>query len=366
MRSPEQLIEKLAGVTPDEARAMVRVGEILTTGGEGHTNLVAQSVAAGDVSVRAADAILVGLGEPNETVSTEALTDAAALLLDVAQDTRVKRMAAEARALRDSIDTAAVAERERAQYESRYLHLKEYPDGSSDLNGHLDPESTAIAKALFHPILAPRRGGPRFVDPDAAERSQQIIDDPRTNGQLLLDAFIEMIRIAGAADDGRVFSQRKPAVQIHVAARDLERGVGAAHFDGETVAVSVATAQRWACTAGGIPILFNGDRSIDVGRTERLFTARQRVALAAEWGGCGIDGCDRPPSWTEAHHINEWERDNGATDLANGVLLCRFHHRWVHNGGWKIERRGSKLFAVPPPGDSRAEIPLTRRNPTRP
>ena len=47
LRSSVQLIEKLAGVTPEEARAMVRVGEVLTTGGEGHTALVAEAALAG-------------------------------------------------------------------------------------------------------------------------------------------------------------------------------------------------------------------------------------------------------------------------------------------------------------------------------
>src|ERR1700712_3627245 len=103
MRSSVQLIEKLAGVTPEEARAMVRVGEVLTTGGEGHTALVAEAVGAGSVSVRAADAIITGLGETTDTVTVEALEGAAVRLLDIVPDTRVARIGAQARALRDCL-----------------------------------------------------------------------------------------------------------------------------------------------------------------------------------------------------------------------------------------------------------------------
>ncbi|MBW8873114.1 MAG: HNH endonuclease [Leifsonia sp.] len=113
-----------------------------------------------------------------------------------------------------------------------------------------------------------------------------------------------------------------------------------------------------------MPILFDGNRAIDVGLAQYPFTGHQRVALAAEWGGCGVDGCDRPASWTEAHHIEPWSR-GGRTDLRNGVLLCRFHHMWLHNGHWRIEKRGGELWVVPPPGDTRTEKRLVRRNPIR-
>ncbi|MHB1172406.1 MAG: HNH endonuclease signature motif containing protein, partial [Lacisediminihabitans sp.] len=49
------------------------------------------------------------------------------------------------------------------------------------------------------------------------------------------------------------------------------------------------------------------------------FNRKQRVALAARDGGCRRPGCERPPSWTEAHHIQHWVRDHRRTDLANGT-----------------------------------------------
>jgi hypothetical protein len=113
----------------------------------------------------------------------------------------------------------------------------------------------------------------------------------------------------------------------------------------------VATTRRRICADGYLPILFESGRPIDLGRTQRLFSGAQRAVLAARWGGCAVPGCDRPPSWTEAHHIDEWERDSGRTDVADGVLLCAHHHRLLHNGGWRIIRTGDDYVLHPPPGD---------------
>ena len=46
--------------------------------------------------------------------------------------------------------------------------------------------------------------------------------------------------------------------------------------------------------------------------------------------------CDRKPRWCDVHHLKPWE-EGGLTDLLNGVLLCRRHHRLVHSG-WRPAR----------------------------
>ena len=58
--------------------------------------------------------------------------------------------------------------------------------------------------------------------------------------------------------------------------------------------------------------------------------------------------CEAPPSMTEAHHIRFWKRDDGRTDLRDGILLCKFHHLLCHNNGWEIERVGIDYFLIPP------------------
>jgi len=165
-----------------------------------------------------------------------------------------------------------------------------------------------------------------------------------------------------------VFGTRKPGVRVHVTVADLDRRAGAGHLEGQGASVSIATVERRACAEGYLPILFDDcGRALDLGRTQRLFSEKQRIVLAAIWGGCAIPGCDRPPSWTEAHHADEVVKHNGATDVSNGVLLCRHHHVMVHDNGWRIRRRGAEFWLEPPPGDALKRVPvrLESKNPVR-
>jgi hypothetical protein len=54
--------------------------------------------------------------------------------------------------------------------------------------------------------------------------------------------------------------------------------------------------------------------------------------------GCRADGCDRPPSWTEAHHHTKPWAEGGTTNLADGILLCGHHHRLAHHPDYTTER----------------------------
>jgi hypothetical protein len=76
---------------------------------------------------------------------------------------------------------------------------------------------------------------------------------------------------------------------------------------------------------------------LDVGRRTRTVPPAIRTALVVRDRGCAFPGCDRPPSWTDAHHLEHWA-DGGPTALDNLVLLCRRHHRAVHEGGWRLTR----------------------------
>jgi hypothetical protein len=95
--------------------------------------------------------------------------------------------------------------------------------------------------------------------------------------------------------------------------------------------MSAAMARRLACEAGIIPVVLDGEgRVLDLGRTRRLFTKAQRIALGLRDGGCTARGCETTASGCHAHHDDPWSR-GGATDLANGRLLCPRHHRLAHD-----------------------------------
>lgn len=142
-----------------------------------------------------------------------------------------------------------------------------------------------------------------------------------------------------------------------------ERGVG--RIEGQTASISIESVERHMCDTGFLPILFDHDKPIDVGRNERLFTYRQRAALASQFGGCAWPGCDRPPSWCEAHHITGWD-DRGPTDLDNGILLCAHHHRLLHNNRWQIRVISGSYLLVPPPDVDPSCTPRPMRSRGRP
>jgi hypothetical protein len=86
---------------------------------------------------------------------------------------------------------------------------------------------------------------------------------------------------------------------------------------------------------------------IDVGRATRVVSAPTRRALRARDQGCRFPGCDRNVDWSHPHHIIAWAK-HGLTKLSNLVLLCYFHHRLVHEGGWQVLKVGPEFRFVPP------------------
>jgi hypothetical protein len=97
---------------------------------------------------------------------------------------------------------------------------------------------------------------------------------------------------------------------------------------------------RWLCQATVGRIVLGPDAvPLDVGRRHRLFSPAQRRALLLRDAGCRFPGCERPPRYTDAHHLTAWTA-GGTTDLANAILVCRYHHTRLHtppeHGGWTV------------------------------
>jgi len=365
-RTPDALVSRLTGTSGPEARNLVAAGVMLSAPQPWLTD-VASALDDGSLSVGAAAAITQGLGTPSESVAADDLLDAAQKLVAEVGTLPPEKVAQRARELRDELDTAGVAAREADLRERRFLRLTPQADGMTRLFGLLDPESAALVTDALDCVTAPRRGGPRFVDSDELARVEALEKDPRTTEQLTLDALVDMVRLAGGVTPNTVFGVRRPSVRVHVDARDLESRDGAGRLQGQTAAVSIATVERLACTDGYVPVIFSPDGALDVGVTQRLFTTRQRIALDAIWGGCAHPACDRPPSWCEAHHAIPWKK-GGPTEVANGILLCRFHHMMVHNNGWTVRPPGAAetpWLMHPPPGDrlNRHPVVLESKHP---
>ena len=333
-RTPQQLIQATTGATSREAAQAVRVGSLE----QSHPWLgaVAHAVADQRVSTDAADSIRAGLGLPSDDVSPAVLADAVARLLAESTEVDADRLFLLAREARDELDAAGIVDRERAAREAREFRLQRLRDGSVRVVWRLDPLEGSVLSEVYDRATSPRRGGPRFVRD--AERAQQIADDPRSTEQLASDVFFELVTAGAEVQPGRLLGTGAPAVRVTITERQLVARTGHGRYFRARDAAALVFDEH------GQPL--------DVGREQRLFTPRQRMALAERDGGCRWTGCERPPSWCEAHHIEHWARDGGRTDVADGILLCRHHHLLLHDHHWEIERRGpdrSEYWLIPPP-----------------
>lgn len=377
-RTAEECVRVTTGSSKRDARVAVRAGAMLAGargegegdalgldlgGASGNTpegsslptwaHALIEPVTQGRLSTAALESIRSGLGDVSETVSADALKGAVRTLMTEAESLDVDRLFRRARQVRDEIDTAGVADRERARRDARSLRVFRGSDGMTRATWVLDPESAAVVTDLYDRATSPRRGGPTFLSPRDVELVERMHADERTPEQYASDAFLDLLRAGANVDSSALLSSGAPSVRIVVTARDLLDDSGSAEVEGQTDSVSLPTARRMLCAGTHTPILISSTgQPLDVGRSRRLFTARQRVALAARDGGCRWAGCERPPSWCEAHHIEPWH-SGGRTDVADGILLCRHHHLLVHNNGWRIERhRGpdglDEYRALPP------------------
>ncbi|NYD53624.1 HNH endonuclease signature motif containing protein [Microbacterium pseudoresistens] len=380
-RSPTALVQELTGTTKAEAARQVRVGvELLDAAPEpdstaegGESSLPAeliqtpwheplrQALRAGEISSTAYDAIRRGLGEPAtanpkidadarvafDDETREAWRQAAEQLIGEAAERTVEELRIAAQSVRDMLDPEGAEARFLARFEKRSFRTYIDDIGMRRASIVFDDEGAAFVESIRAAALRPRRGGPRFVDPDEKSRAAELVDDPRTNDQLSYDLVLDVIRAGVLAEPEQVFGTRQAGLRLVQVIDTAGRRAPVAHTEDDLVTVPAAVADRRACDAGTVNVTLDASGNpLDVGREHRLFTTRQRIALAVRDGGCRWKGCDRPASYCEAHHIDEWERDGGRTDIDRGILLCRYHHMTLHHGGWRITRNGTDDFIL--------------------
>ncbi|MCU1507865.1 MAG: endonuclease, partial [Glaciihabitans sp.] len=76
-------------------------------------------------------------------------------------------------------------------------------------------------------------------------------------------------------------------------------------------------------------------------------------------------GCDRPPTWTEAHHLKHWQRDHGNTNIADGILLCKYHHLLLHRDGWELTHTTTTYHLIPPKNIDPQQTPIPLESKSR-
>ena len=225
----------------------------------------------------------------------------------------------------------------RKQLDRREVMLYRNSDGSWSIRGRLTPEQgERLQQALDHA----GENCPRDDNESPAMRRADALES-------LAEGFLADVARAGSSGDRSGTSGGdRCTLHIHTRVDDLR----------EAGDVSAETQRRQACDCGVVHWLEN-DRgeALDIGRRSRNITPAIRRALEHRDGGCSFPGCTTgcrnggtSKRHVDAHHIVHWA-DGGETKLGNLVLLCRYHHRLVHEGGYRVTltEDGEKRFRHP-------------------
>lgn len=218
----------------------------------------------------------------------------------------------------------------------RYLNVQVREDGMYRVRGWLTPEvGTLLMRALeaagdelYRAERAAEREAERqseaVAEPEqepAAPWEPKPLRLPRTPGQRHHDALQAWL------EDG---TRANVQLVVHTVA-----GAPDVVSTEECSHVPAGTSRRLSCDAEAVRVTRGPDGSVlDVGRRRRTVNWRLRKALEIRDGGCRFPGCGS--RYTQAHHAVPWA-EGGETALDNLILLCRFHHRMVHEGGWRVE-----------------------------
>jgi 5-methylcytosine-specific restriction protein A len=172
-------------------------------------------------------------------------------------------------------------------------------------------------------------------------------DDRRPAGERQAAALAEVCGYVLDHGDVPECGGRRPHVNVLVRLEDLQNRARAACLDfGGTM--SPEALRMLCCDAAVVPMVLNGrGQPLDVGRATRTIPDGLRRAVAARDRGCAHPGCGRTVSWSEVHHIHEWEL-GGETKLSNLVMLCRQHHRQIHFTEWVVRIRDGLPEFIPP------------------
>ncbi len=212
------------------------------------------------------------------------------------------------------------AERSHAR---RRLHASVTLGGMVRIDGELDPAGGQTVLTALRSLTDPLQ-----LDPD----------DTCTPAQRRADALVDICADHLTHTNTAVTGAFRPQVSVIVALEALEGGAAQpCEFD-DGVVITPETARRIACDSSISRVIVRGEsETLDVGRATRTVPAALRKALIIRDRHCRFAGCERPHRWCDAHHLQHWA-DGGSTNLDNLILLCRRHHRAVHEGRAELPR----------------------------
>lgn len=367
--APGWVAQYARGIDPVVVRRVATVG---VECGEARNLVVAESLAAGSASVSAA---LVALREVPRTLPLLPTANRDEMLLNYLSltgfgtralrelSTRIIGRHAPERLVRD----------EARQQECESVFWSELPNGLTRFIAELSGAHAATVKHALSALSAPAahscppEGGETALDgPGCGDDSGDAAEpDRRTPAKRRADALIRLVETAAQLVDadaarpvGEVGGLAKLVVTmdydtLYAGLRDADRcptylpGIGRCS-DGEHL--DAGTLRRLACDADIIPVVLGGDSEpLDVGRAKRLFTGGLRTAIIHRDRGCTFPGCDRPPDWCDAHHVQPWWV-GGETSLDNAALLCARHHTIVHRDLLTAEVTSTGVVWNPTPG----------------
>ncbi len=291
-------------------RAALAEGEL---SGE-HAKVIAKAVRdlPADVTSAERDQVEADLVAKAKKVDPAKLRRAARRALDALDRPEAEADALEDQTLRDEEDRA----RAKAAFSM-------HDNGDGTTSGHFVVPTLAASmlRKILEQMTAPRRMTPD--ERGGVDGKATGTDWAHAKGL----AFTELLeRLPTDHLSGKVAA----TIVVTLSWERLLAGLGAAKVD-TGMDLSAGEARRLACGAGIVPaVLGTGSLPLDLGRSSRLFTEAQRVALATVYDTCAAEGCDRPYAWTELHHETPWSL-GGKTDRKDAVPACQCHHGRLHD-----------------------------------
>lgn len=275
----------------------------------------------------------VGLLVSARETAPEAFSEAEEMLVDAAGVLPAREFRAAVAYWRQAADASAAEDRARRIYERRHLHVSPTIEGTVRIDGDLDPESGQTLITALRSVQ------------DAWARDG--VEDARTAPQRRADAMAELCRSWLDRSDRPEVAGERPHVVVTVDLESLEGNLGRRCELPDAGPITSGVARRLACDAGVSRVLTRGaSEPLDIGRRTPVVPAGMRRAVVIRDGGCRFPGCGRPQAWCDAHHVAHWA-DGGETALDNLVLLCRPHHRAVHENFSVRMAGGRPVFSRP-------------------